>query len=146
MSECNLWLNLAEMCDADKVCFLKASIYQAGLFGDTVEDFAQQQTETIKHILPRHVAPTTKQPQAGRQPVLRGGCLLAVSTPAPPWSESTRQLQASNTAQPIPLAHSGNPTWLLNSGSRFARHLLLWSQVQLVPARHSHFLGHQSCN
>ncbi|KAL0162174.1 hypothetical protein M9458_041570, partial [Cirrhinus mrigala] len=54
------------MADANKVRFLNAPVPQAGLFGDTVEDFGhskkdtaqlfsavQKQTETIKQILPR---------------------------------------------------------------------------------------------
>ncbi|KAL0168520.1 hypothetical protein M9458_036742, partial [Cirrhinus mrigala] len=59
VQEHHLWLNLAQMADADKVRFLNAPISQAGRFGDTVEDFAQQfsavqkQMEAIKHILPR---------------------------------------------------------------------------------------------
>ncbi len=42
VQERHLWLNLAEMKDADKARFLDAPISQAGLFGDTVEGFAQQ--------------------------------------------------------------------------------------------------------
>ncbi len=42
VQECHLWLNLAEMKDVDKARFLDAPISQAGLFGDTVEGFAQQ--------------------------------------------------------------------------------------------------------
>ncbi|KAI2644283.1 50S ribosomal protein L15 [Labeo rohita] len=41
-SERHLWLNLAEMRDVEKVRFLDAPISQAGLFGETVEEFAQQ--------------------------------------------------------------------------------------------------------
>ncbi len=58
VQERHLWLNLAEMKDVDKARFLDAPISQAGLFGDTVEGFAQQfsavqqQTEAIQHILP----------------------------------------------------------------------------------------------
>ncbi|KAL0179745.1 hypothetical protein M9458_025187, partial [Cirrhinus mrigala] len=58
VQERHLWLNLAEMRDAEKVCFLDAPISQAGLFGETVKEVAQQlstvkkQTEAIKHILP----------------------------------------------------------------------------------------------
>lgn len=58
VQECHLWLDLAEMQDADKVCFLNFPISQDGLFGNTVEDFAQQfsadqkQMEAIKHIWP----------------------------------------------------------------------------------------------
>ncbi len=53
-----LWLNLVEMKDVDKARFLEAPISQAGLFGDTVEGFAQQfsavqqQTEAIQHTCP----------------------------------------------------------------------------------------------
>ncbi|KAI2647639.1 Transposon Ty3-G Gag-Pol polyprotein [Labeo rohita] len=59
VQERHLWLTLAQMADVDKSRFLDAPISQSGLFGDTVEDFAQQlsavqkQTEAIKHILPR---------------------------------------------------------------------------------------------
>ncbi len=65
VQERHLWLNLAEMKDADKARFLDAPISQAGLFGDTVDGFAQQfsavqqQTEAIQHILPRRDAPST---------------------------------------------------------------------------------------
>ncbi|KAL0163666.1 hypothetical protein M9458_039419, partial [Cirrhinus mrigala] len=37
----HLWLTLAEMRDAEEVRFLDAPISQVGLFGDTVEEFAQ---------------------------------------------------------------------------------------------------------
>ncbi|RXN03272.1 dihydroxyacetone phosphate acyltransferase-like protein [Labeo rohita] len=59
VQERHLWLNLAQMADVDKARFLDSPVSQAGLFSDTVEDFAQQvsavqkQTEAIKHILPR---------------------------------------------------------------------------------------------
>ncbi len=65
VQEHHLWLNLAEMKNVDKARFLDAPISQAGLFGDTVEGFAQQfsavqqQTEAIQHILPRRDAPST---------------------------------------------------------------------------------------
>ncbi len=42
VQECHLWLNLVEMKGVDKAHFLDAPISQAGLFGDTVEGFAQQ--------------------------------------------------------------------------------------------------------
>ncbi|KAI2651800.1 ORF V: Enzymatic polyprotein [Labeo rohita] len=42
VQERHLWLTLAQMADVDKSRFLDASISQGGLFGDTVEDFAQQ--------------------------------------------------------------------------------------------------------
>ncbi|KAL0149007.1 hypothetical protein M9458_055622 [Cirrhinus mrigala] len=42
VQERHLWLNLAEMRDAEKARFLDAPISQTGLFGETVEEFAQQ--------------------------------------------------------------------------------------------------------
>ncbi len=57
VQEHHLWLNLAEMKDVDKACFLDVPISQAGLFGDTVEGFAQQfsavqqQTEAIPGVM-----------------------------------------------------------------------------------------------
>ncbi len=77
-----LWLNLAEMKDVDKARFLDAPISQAGLFGDTVEGFAQQisavqqQTEAIQHILPRRDAQTTAAPGARPQSAITMGALL----------------------------------------------------------------------
>ncbi len=58
VQERHLWLNLVEMKDIDKAHFLDAPISQGGLFGDTVEGFAQQflavqqQTEAIQHTCP----------------------------------------------------------------------------------------------
>ncbi|KAL0161814.1 hypothetical protein M9458_041210, partial [Cirrhinus mrigala] len=63
VQERHLWLNLAQMADVDKARFLDAPVSQAGLFGDTFGDFAQQfsavqkQTEAISHILPRRETP-----------------------------------------------------------------------------------------
>ncbi|KAL1267921.1 hypothetical protein QQF64_033284 [Cirrhinus molitorella] len=74
VQERHLWLNMAQMADADKARFLDAPISHVGLFGDTVEDFAQQfsavqkQTEAIKHILPRREssrAPPSAPPPCG---------------------------------------------------------------------------------
>ncbi len=42
VQERHLWLSLAERSDIDKVRFLDVLVSQAGLFGDTVEDCAQQ--------------------------------------------------------------------------------------------------------
>lgn len=76
------WLNLAEMRDADKVCFLETLISQGGLFGDIVKDFAQQfsvvkkQIEAIKYIFPLHESSGTFRPQRARTTsVAKGACL-----------------------------------------------------------------------
>ncbi len=93
VQERHLWLNLAEMKDVDKARFLDAPISQAGLFGDTVEGFAQQfsavqqQTEAIQHIL--HDAPTTAAPGTRPQSARRRGRPPASSRAAPPQAEST---------------------------------------------------------
>ncbi|KAI2655607.1 tRNA dimethylallyltransferase [Labeo rohita] len=87
--ECHLWLNLAQMSDGDKCCFLDAPISQAGLCGDT-EDFAQQfsavqkQTEAMKHILPWHDVVNTRPPSARSSTACRRGHPPVASTPAPP--------------------------------------------------------------
>ncbi len=95
VQECHLCLNLAEMKDVDKAHFLDAPISQAGLFGDTVEGFAQQfsavqqHTEAIQHILPRRDAPSTATPGARPQSARRRGRTPASSRAAPPQAEST---------------------------------------------------------
>ncbi len=94
VQERHLWLNLAEMKDVDKARFLDAPISQGGLFGDTVEGFAQQfsavqqQTEAIQHILPRREAPSTAAPGARPQSARRRGRPPASSRAAPPQAES----------------------------------------------------------
>ncbi|KAI2664149.1 ORF V: Enzymatic polyprotein [Labeo rohita] len=81
VQERHLWLTLAQMADVDKARFLDAPISQGGLFGDTVEDFAQQfsavqkQTEAIKHILPRRNSATTSAGLNLRLPVAEGAPL-----------------------------------------------------------------------
>ncbi len=90
VQERHLWLNLAEMKDVDKARFLDAPISQGGLFGDTVEGFAQQfsavqqQTEAIQHILPRRDAPSTAAPGARPQSARRRGRPPASSRAASP--------------------------------------------------------------
>ncbi len=66
------------MWEAVKVRFLDTPISQVGLFGNTVEEFAQlfsmvkKQTEAIKHILPRcgsgpGPVPPSQQPLSARR-------------------------------------------------------------------------------
>ncbi|KAL0176031.1 hypothetical protein M9458_028361, partial [Cirrhinus mrigala] len=74
VQERHLWLNLAEMLDAEKVRFLDAPISQAGLHGETVKEFVQQfstvkkQTEAIKHILSQCVASASPAPPRQQPP------------------------------------------------------------------------------
>ncbi len=90
VQERHLWLKLVKMRDTGTLHFLDAPISQAGLFGDTVEDFAQQfsavqkQTKAFKHILPRRDPPyATILSRAGQQPARCRGCPPAFSTAAP---------------------------------------------------------------
>ncbi len=99
VQERHLWLNLAEMKDVDKTRFLDAPISQGGLFGDTVEGFAQQfsavqlQTEAIQHILPRRDAPSTAAPGARPQSARR--------RERPPGSSRAALPQAESTHRPV---------------------------------------------
>ncbi|KAL0151371.1 hypothetical protein M9458_053365 [Cirrhinus mrigala] len=74
VQERHLWLNLAEMRDAEKVRFLNTPISQVGLFGNTGEKIAQQfstvkkQTEAIKHILPWYFTQRRGEPPPSDDP------------------------------------------------------------------------------
>ncbi len=115
VQEHHLWLNLAEMKDVDKARFLDAPISQAGLFGDTVEGFAQQfsavqkQTEAIQHILPRRDAPSTAAPGTRPPSARHRGRPPVSSRAAPPRAESTPGLarQASRRSAVPPASQPG---------------------------------------
>ncbi len=116
VQERHLWLNLAEMKDVDKARFLDTPISQGGLFGDTVEGFAQQfsavqqQTEAIQHILPRRDAPSTAAPGARPQSARRRGRLPASSRAAPPQAESThRPVRRASRRRAAPPASQPGP-------------------------------------
>ncbi len=116
VQERHLWLNLAEMKDVDKARFLDAPISQGGLFGDTVEGFAQQfsvvqqQTEAIQHILPRRDAPSTAAPGARPQSARRRGRPPASSRAAPPQAESThRPVRRATRRRAAPPASQPGP-------------------------------------
>ncbi len=116
VQERHLWLNLAEMKDVDKARFLDAPISQGGLFGDTVEGFAQQfsavqqQTEAIQHILPRRDEPSTAAPGARPQSARRRGRPPASSRAAPPQAESThRPVRRASRRRAAPPASQPGP-------------------------------------
>ncbi len=116
VQERHLWLNLAEMKDVDKARFLNAPISQGGLFGDTVEGFAQQfsavqqQTEAIQHILPRRDEPSTAAPGARPQSARRRGRPPASSRAAPPQAESThRPVRRASRRRAAPPASQPGP-------------------------------------
>ncbi len=115
VQERHLWLDLAEMKDVDKARFLDAPISQAGLFGDTVEGFAQQfsavqkQTEVIQHILPRRdapaatAAPGTRPPSAhrrGRPPASFRAAPPRAEAAARPARRASRKSSRKSTKRP----------------------------------------------
>ncbi|KAI2645552.1 ORF V: Enzymatic polyprotein [Labeo rohita] len=134
VQERHLWLTLAQMADVDKARFLDAPISQDGLFGNTVEDFAQQfsavqkQTEALKHIFPRRDSATTSagpQPPPARH---RGRPPASPKTPAPSPAEprlaARRRRRASGTSQEHPqqsceasLASASQPLAVVDSDS-----------------------------
>ncbi|KAL0199808.1 hypothetical protein M9458_002995, partial [Cirrhinus mrigala] len=109
VQERHLWLNLAEMRDAEKARFLDAPISQTGLFGETVEEFAQQfstvkqQTEAIKHILPRRAASAgPAQPTQQPPPVPHRGRPPTTMAQAPqPAGPAARPAQWSSTLRKV---------------------------------------------
>ncbi len=110
VQECHLWLNLAEMKDVDKARFLDAPISQAGLFGDTVEGFAQQFS-----VLWRS---STSCPGVMHHPPLPPGPGLslpvAVGALLRP-SELLRPRQNRHIGRQVSLAHAHNSTRLRDS-------------------------------
>ncbi len=111
--------------DADKVWFLKVPVPQIGLFGDTVENMAQQfsaaqeQTEVVQHVLTQQrVAAFTGPLAATPQPACcRGQPLASAPAPAPhleqPPAKQCRGTGGSQAAcpswPPLNLAVSGTP-------------------------------------
>lgn len=96
VQEHHLWLNLVDMRETKMYQFVYYPISQAGLFGNAVENFAQQfsanqkQMEAIQHILPR------------RSQLLR----LLIATPARPAQQPSPRPQCGagrrRAAQPVP--------------------------------------------
>ncbi len=80
VQERHLWLNLVEMKDVDKARFLEAG--RAGLFGDTIEGFAQQfsavqqQTKAIQHTCPGVIHHPPLPPGPGLSLPVAVGALL----------------------------------------------------------------------
>ncbi len=90
VQERRLWLSLAERSEVDKVRFLDALVSQAWLFGDTVEECAQQFSAVQKQTEATHLAPAwcTAPPQSKTQSACRRGRPPVSSRAAPPRAES----------------------------------------------------------
>ncbi|KAL0195086.1 hypothetical protein M9458_008658, partial [Cirrhinus mrigala] len=87
----HLWPNLAEMRDAEKARFLDAPISQTGLFGETVEEFAQQPLNTsclgVQRALAQLSRPSNLRLSPAEEDPLRGWLRprnLPVLQPDPP--------------------------------------------------------------
>ncbi len=105
VQERHLWLTLADMRESDKHRFLDSPISQACLFGEAVEDFAQQfsaaqkPTEAFRHILPRRSAAVSNPPPAAAPPsARRRGRPPAASTSAPAWPQQQPALRPQRGA------------------------------------------------
>ncbi len=90
VQERHLWLTLGDMREADKHRFLDSLISQAGLFGEAVEDFAQQfsaarsRRRRFVTSCPRQSAAVSTLPLAAAPPSAhRQECPPAASTSAP---------------------------------------------------------------
>ncbi len=92
VQERHLWLCLVERSDVDKVSFLDTLISQAWLFGDTVEDCAQQFSAVQKQTEATHLAPAwcTAPPQSKTQSACRRG--------RPPVPSRVREQVSSGSA------------------------------------------------
>ncbi len=102
VQERHLWLTLADTRESDKHRFLYSPISQAGLFGEAVEDFAQQfsaaqkQTEAFHHILPRRSAAVSTPPPAAAPPSAcrrRRPPAASTSAPARPQQQPSQRPQ-----------------------------------------------------
>ncbi|KAI2656338.1 hypothetical protein H4Q32_013232 [Labeo rohita] len=156
VQERHLWLNLAEMRDAEKARFLDAPISQAGLFGETVEEFAQQfstvkqQTEAIKHILPRRAAsagpaqPKQQPPPAPAEEDPLRGRLRPRNLPVLPLRTRVRLQSVPETGSPgredlltCPDPHSTRGRALDSASTRLSaarQTATTWSIKELFPS------------
>ncbi len=108
VQEHHLWLTLADTRETDKHRFLDSPISQAGLFGEAVEDFAQQFSAAQKHSAPTvccslHLAtgstllrppPLPQQQPLQQQPSRRSTLPSHVATrpPSPPMESEASEV------------------------------------------------------
>ncbi len=98
VQEHHQWLCLVERSDVDKVSFLDTLISKAWLFGDTVEDCAQQFSAVQKQTEATHLAPAwcSAPPQSKTQSACRRG--------RPPVPSRVREQVSSGSA----------PCWIIS--------------------------------
>ncbi|KAI2654804.1 Transposon Ty3-G Gag-Pol polyprotein [Labeo rohita] len=149
VQERHLWLNLAEMRDAEKARFLDAPISQTGLFGETVEEFAQQfstvkqQTEAIKHILPRRAAsagpaqPTQQPPPAprrGRPPTRVAQAPQPAGPAARPAPRASTRRKVAPPARPQATKNPRDERWIGTRLSATRQTATTWSIKEQFPS------------
>ncbi|XP_073725199.1 receptor-type tyrosine-protein phosphatase beta [Misgurnus anguillicaudatus] len=109
VQERHLWLCLADMRDVDKTQLLNAPVSQASLFGEAVENFAQQfstaqkQTEALARIMSLRKKPTPAPSRSAPPPFLPGALLrseepVASSPPAKPVSTHKTTKRANSSS------------------------------------------------
>ncbi len=99
--ERHLWLMLMEIKDVDKVPFLDSPVYPTGLFGPTVEGFAERFTAAKKSSQAmRHFLPKRSSSAAG------SSCPRSTPSPQP---AKTVPPATQPEPKPVPLRHRPSP-------------------------------------
>ncbi|KAL0163783.1 hypothetical protein M9458_039536, partial [Cirrhinus mrigala] len=121
--ERHLWLTLTEIKDADKVPFLDAPISPTGLFGPSVEGFAERFTEAqktsqaMRHFLPKRsssaTAPGRPKPAPPQQPA-RSAPSASAATAAQPAKAEPRLPSRSTKRYPFPKRQGPRPKLALD--------------------------------
>ncbi|KAI2656146.1 hypothetical protein H4Q32_012983 [Labeo rohita] len=121
--ERHLWLTLTEIKDADKVPFLDAPISPTGLFGPSVEGFAERFTEAqktsqaMRHFLPKRsssaTAPGRPKPAPPQQPA-RSAPSASAAAAAQPAKAEPRLPSRSTKRYPFPKRQGPRPKLALD--------------------------------
>ncbi|KAL0186275.1 hypothetical protein M9458_017945, partial [Cirrhinus mrigala] len=118
--ERHLWLTLTEIKDADKVSFLDAPISPTGLFGPSVEGFAEQfsaaqkTSQAMRHFLPKRssssAASGRPKPTPPQQPVRPASTApSAAAAAAQPAKSEPRLRSRSARRYPFPKRQGPRP-------------------------------------
>lgn len=117
VQEPHLWLCLPDMKDANKNKFLNALVSQADLFGESVENFAQQfSTEAIAQIMlhQKQAAPVPSMLAPWSAPRQRASCSSRLCSPTLDYI-SAAQGNWSSAARPT---HSARFPWRKRKSKR----------------------------
>ncbi|KAL0161520.1 hypothetical protein M9458_045245, partial [Cirrhinus mrigala] len=122
--ERHLWLTLTEIKDADKVPFLDAPISPTGLFGPSVEGFAerfsaaQKTSQAMQHFLPKRSSSTAasgrSKPTPPQQPVRPASTASSAAAAAQPAKAEPRLRSRSARRYPFPKRQGPRPKLALD--------------------------------